>query len=161
MRYYTYDNHNFYTGFKESTTNIEDGTTIQPISDEYTFWNGSDWELPSSVIQTFEQKQHSRIQDARMYFDEIVLGFESDAAAFEVQTWETQRQEWLMYSANVDALTPYCDALASARGIEKSDLMTKISYKVVGFAQLQGQLHGLEDMINACTTEDQLNQIVW
>ena len=105
--------------------------------------------------------QQGKLQEVRAYFNGIAVQAASSAAKFEKDSWETQRQEWLRYRDNVDALTPYCDTLAASRGITKEELMTKIEAKVLGFAALQGQLHAIEDAINATTTQEELEAIVW
>lgn len=164
MRYYTYDNNNAYTGFEdlivEPSSNF---TTIEPASDEHTKWNSTlqVWEISNEVDATFEELQQIKITQARQYFDEIVQNSVSNAASFELDTWETQRQEWMRYQDDNTVTTPYCNTLAAVRGITKEALMQKIGDKVVSFAYIQGQLHGLEDIISACTTEEQLDAIVW
>ncbi len=161
MRRYTYDNEMFYTGFVDSEDIVPSSTNIAPDGDSFILWDGNVWvEHPAQTL-TFEENRQNKIIEARMYFDEIVQNSASNSAKFEKDSWETQRQEWMMYISDTEANTPYCNMLASSRGITRDILMEKIGYKVVSFANLQGQMHGLEDIINACSTQAELNQVVW
>lgn len=163
MRQYTFDSDNHYTGFLDSDTFIENSTAVAPETDEHKLWNidTSVWEIVPPVEITLDIAKIDKIDEARDYFNEMIMSFESNAAEFELATWETQRSEWVRYVADNTATTPYCDTLANTRGINRDDLMAKIGAKVVGVATVQGNLHKLEDVINACTTIDDVYAISW
>ena len=151
MRCYTFDNNNIYTGFVDSQDEVLNSTLVEPESNLHTEWNGSVWIIEIQAPETFEDNRTAKILSARDYFD----------AHFEKETWETQRHEWVEYEKDNLVSTPYCDMLASTRGIPKEYLMQRIGENVVSYANIQGQLHALEDMINGVTTQEQLDQIVW
>lgn len=153
MRQFTYDNNYHYTGFQDTDTFVPNSTAVSPETDEHKLWNPTTllWEVIPPVTIVLEAAKQEKISEAREYFNEIISSFEQDAAEFEIATWETQRSEWVRYIADTTALTPYCDTLATARGVDKTLLMEKIGYKVVGIAQVQGSLHKIEDIINSVT----------
>ncbi len=161
MRQYTYSLDNIYTGFVDSAEVVENSTPIPPETDLHIVWNGVLWEVETAVIYTLDELKTIKKDDARKHFDEIVRGLEDDVADFEVQTWETQRHEWLAYIQDANAITPYCDMLCLTRQVSKEHLMERIGYNVVGFAQIQGSLHRIEDIVNSCTTESELDLVVW
>lgn len=163
MRQYTFDNNNKYTGFLDSVTFVENSTVTKPATSDHKLWNSVDdvWEIIPPIPDTLETVKANKVKEARDYFNEIMISFEDDAAKFEIATWEIQRSEWISYIANPAALTPYCDMLATTREITRDDLMAKVGYKVVGVAQIQGNLHKLEDVINACLTIADVNLVVW
>lgn len=161
MSFYLYNEDFQYIGLTSNVPDGENYTIVEPDSPEHIIWNGESWEEQPTVELTFEQKQRLKIEDARLYFDEIVNSYISDAAPFEFDSWETQRQEYEKYVADDTAPTPYCDMLAYERGLTKEIIMEKVGYKVAAFASIQGKLHHIEDLIKSCTTEEELDLIVW
>ena len=160
MKYYTYNDENIYTGFSDDES--ANSTTVEPTSYDHILWDIDKWIIPDDIPPTFEELQKQKIEDIRQYFDEMVQNVShANGADFEQDTWETQRNEWMLYSASPSANTPYIDTLSATRGVTKDYLLGRIGYNVLGYAQIQGNLHKYEDMINACTTEEELDQIVW
>lgn len=78
---------------------------------------------------------------------------------YELDSFADQREEWKKYTADATALTPIVDAMATARGISKEELMAKIGANVIGIATIQGQQNALEDAIKNCTTLEELEAI--
>jgi hypothetical protein len=99
MRQYTFDANNRYTGFLDSDIFVENSTAIAPATSDHKLWNaaGSVWEVIPPVPVSLESVKLDRIHEARDYHNEIIVSFESDAAEFELATWETQRSEWVRY----------------------------------------------------------------
>lgn len=163
MRQYRYDSNYKYIGFIDSEEYVLNSTPIEPASRDHTIFDpvNNVWTIPPAITLTLDDIKANKINEARQYFNEIIVNLESNSAEFEVATWETQRSEWLAYISDVNANTPYCDTLATARGITKDVLMCKIGAKITGIAQIQGTLHKTEDSINACTTESEVNAITW
>ena len=161
MRKYQYDSDsNIYIGFTDSDLVTEDYTTTKPESDEHTYWTGSIWETPPAKVYTLEEYKLIKIKETQDYFDEILDNIKDSYAKFEPETWEVQRQEWLSWSSDENAPTPYCDMLAQMRDVSKDSLMAKVGAKAVGFAQLQGQLHSIVDAIEEASDEETIDYIM-
>ena len=86
----------------------------------------------------------------------------------EVLSWPKQEVEARACIASPSAATPLLDALAEARGINKSELAARVILKADSFAQLSGAAIGkrqaLEDMLNALpadATAEQIAAIAW
>ena len=89
-------------------------------------------------------------------FSEKMKNLIVDASALETATWEEQKREALLYQLDNTASTPLIDILVAGRGIDKSELVTKIltnveSYKVK-LANLLVEQQQLEQRVKACQT---------
>lgn len=110
---------------------------------------------PETPDQSLEEMQQFAIKSVRDFFEGQVSIFKSDAAPYEVATWETQRIEYSEWVRDSNAPIPYCRALAAGRGISLELLMEKIYIKIMRLAAAQGQQHALETAIlNAASTEE-------
>lgn len=80
-------------------------------------------------------------------------------------TWTMQQAEVFAWHANPQAETPFLSVVAETRGIDLNDLLEKTYQKVLQFQQYSAQLIGkrqrYEDAIYACTTEQEVQQIMW
>jgi hypothetical protein len=107
--------------------------------------------------------------------NEINSGFTTQMATivngypeFEIASWSKQESEARSVLSNAISSTPLIDALALARGLDKSELVARIIAKADMFAVVSGQLIGyrqsLEDAVLAlpsdCTAED-ISIISW
>lgn len=101
---------------------------------------------------TLEGARALRIKEVRAHFNHLIEQLKGDAAAYEVETWAVQRDEYARWLVNPDAATPYVDGLCAGRGITKAELMPKIGVKVAGLASIQGMQHALEKEIEAAET---------
>lgn len=137
------------------TTGIDLSMFVKPQYNHET----KDWQEYEEPYD-LEIARTNKINLARQHFSDITAQALSDNADFEKYSWEPQRQEWLAYLQDVNANTPYCDALSSARGISKELLMDKIGSKISSLATIQGQLHAMEDSIKAATTKEELDAII-
>lgn len=102
-----------------------------------------------------------KIRAIRTHFDGVIQGIKATVANYEVQTWDTQRNELTMYLANSTNPTPYVDGLASARGETREVLFTKIKAKVDAMAALQGTQHALEKQVEVATTLAEVEAVKW
>jgi hypothetical protein len=75
--------------------------------------------------------------------------------ASEVLSWPKQETEARAWLANNSAATPLIDALASTRGVPKTELVSRIIEKADLFAQVSGQLIGQRQ-----AREDQLDALL-
>lgn len=71
----------------------------------------------------------------------------------EIATWERQRAEALAWNADPAALTPWIDTAATARGITRTDYLSRTYTKAVQFAQASAHLTGLRQRYEREITE--------
>lgn len=112
-------------------------------------------DVSEAPAQTLDEMKQLAIRAVRDFFEGQVSIFKSDAAPYEVATWETQRIEYSEWVRDPNASIPYCRALAAGRGISLELLMDKIYIKITRLAAAQGQQHALETAIlNAASPEE-------
>ena len=146
--------------------------TLQEWEGKYFFNNGHDYkeyfgdadkvfdELIKLNYEVILENKNELIQKVHSKYQKIIDNIKKTASSYEVETWTAQNTEWTSYVADNSANTPFVDALATARGITRDELMTKIGNKVTAVASTLGAQQKLEDQIKACTTQDELDAIV-
>ena len=125
------------------------------------FQDGTTTVIGIDTPVTLVDAQAKKIAAIRAHFESLVAGLKADAAPYEVETWAVQTAEYSAWAANNTVPTPYVSALAAARGMTLADLMAKIGAKVAGLASIQGAQHALEAAVNAATTQDELDAVVF
>ena len=161
MRYYKYNLEYYYIGFIESEEVTPSSTTTSPESEDHIVWNPTAkvWELEAIYVLTLDEEKTLKHKDTFSYFEDIMDSVKATMANFEADTYHTQETEWREYVLDTTALTPYVDKLAERRGKSREELMQRIGGNVMFFADIQGQMHSLEDAIDSCTTIEQLESI--
>ena len=151
-------------GVDESTLAVRYRVVSGEIVDQYP--GQSDEQVLQAVklattvdVTTIGAVKKDKIAKIRHHFDNVINGIKSDAATYEVATWDTQRIEYAAWVSDKAASTPYVDALAQGRGIERDVLMGKIGAKVAGMATLQGMQHALEERVEKATTVEEVDAI--
>ncbi|MAF06172.1 hypothetical protein [Herbaspirillum sp.] len=102
----------------------------------------------------------------------INVGYEAEMGAIlnaypqaETLTWDKQEREARAWQADNTVATPYIDALAAGRSMDKAELATRIIAKADAWVSLSGAATGkrqaMEDEISAATSIDGLNAISW
>lgn len=120
-----------------------------------------------STISTNKLKEakESRYAEVLTAFNEALGQLTSTYPQLERETWSIQEEEARAYVADSTAATPALDALATARGVTKDILATKIVAKAdqyrISSLQLIGKKQALEEAINNATTLKELDAIVW
>lgn len=83
---------------------------------------------------------------------------------FEQLTFGTQKEEALRWNADNTASTPNVDILAANRGMGRAELLGRIVANVASYEALAmtvaGQRQSFEDLVNAATTEAEIDAIV-
>ena len=125
------------------------------------FQDGTTTVIGIDTPVTLVDAQAKKIAAIRAHFESLVAGLKADAAPYEVETWAVQTAEYSAWAANNTTPTPYVSALAAARSMTLADLMAKIGAKVAGLASIQGAQHALEAAVNAATTQDELDAVVF
>lgn len=92
-------------------------------------------------------------------FELEIAGLNEGYPSSEKSTFTTQQTEWASWTANNSASTPFVDALATARGMAKADLMAKIGANVTAIATAVGNKQSRIEAIKACTTSDEVNSL--
>jgi hypothetical protein len=105
--------------------------------------------------------KNEAIKALRNKFEDIIRTLKTSVAAYEVATWDTQRNELTAYLTNANNPTPYVDSLAAARGETRDVLFGKIKVKVEALATLQGKQQALEKQVESATDMDTLNAITY
>lgn len=119
------------------------------------------YHAPIVIPPTLAEAKSAKIAAIRIHFNGIVSAVKADAAPYEIDTWETQRAEYMAWQANNATPTPYVSSLAAARGIGVPELMAKIAPKVAGFAGIQGTQHKLEKLVEAAATIADVDAVIW
>lgn len=163
MRYFKYNLDYYYTGYEDSESPITSSTLEIPSDETFIIWNPDiqTWEVEPTKVKTLDQVKSEYTLIVQNYYDDYVEQVFASLADFEQATFATQEAEWRAYQADINAPTPYVDILCFRRTLTKSVVMEKIGQKVMFFADLQGQMHALEDAITACTTTDEVQSITY
>lgn len=119
---------------------------------------------PDTSAQLIEAA-HARINTAyQAAVNALTAGYPED----EIKSWPKQEIEARAWLADNNVATPWIDAAVVARGIAKSELVTKIIANADLFAPAHGQLTGkrqaLRDQISALgetPTQEQLDAVQW
>lgn len=113
-----------------------------------------------------EAAQTKRMKVINETCDTLMKSIGASYPDSEIATWDQQKIEAERYTADNNASTPLIDALASARGIAKPELVTRILAKAEAYAVATGTLIGtrqaIEDVVMAdnATLED-IEGAVW
>jgi hypothetical protein len=142
---------------------LDDIAAFQPLVD---LWNAAAPQ-PSPPLSEQEMKSAALARVDRAYqaaVKEITGGYPGD----EVGSWPQQEAEARAWLTDAKASTPWIDAAAAGRGVDKTAFVHKILTKASFFAPAHGQLTGkrqkLRDEIIALgnnPTQQQLDAIQW
>ncbi len=132
---------------------------------EYHYDNGAieckTYHAPVIITPTLPEVKATKITAIRAHFEAIIASVKSDAAPYEIDTWDTQRAEYMAWESNNATPTPYVSGLAAARGMTVAALMAKIAAKVTAFAMVQGSQHALETLVEAAMTIAEVEAITF
>lgn len=111
-----------------------------------------------------EVKANKHAQIRRAYEAEA-QAIKAGYPATEVLSWDKQEREARAYQADATAATPFLDALATAREMDKAELVGRIMAKVQAADSYIGTITGkrqkLEGLINDAQTVAELDAISW
>lgn len=131
------------------------------VPEEFDLWvlqGGVPLKNPAAAL---ERMKLDKIKSIRAHFDAVMDAVRSEVARYEIETWDTQRDELSRYLADPSAPTPYVDSLAAARGETRDTLFPKIQGKVQQLAAIQGAQQALEKQAEAAKTIEELESITW
>jgi hypothetical protein len=132
---------------------------MTPITDE---------ELAALRAPTQEQMRDAVLARINAAYQATIDAITASYPVGEVESWAKQETEARAYLADNLAPTPWIDAAAEARGIDKAELISRIIQKADLFAPYHGYYTGirqkLEDEVNALpgnATQAQYDAIQW
>lgn len=147
--------------------NIEDIVESLPIFSEDE-WHQS-WKVvpreysQDSLENMFKEEKSLALKQLNRSYSEAVNAFIGKYPLYERESWSSQVEEATAILANVDTPTPWIDAAARARGVDRVVLAQKILEKNLAFREISGKYSGirqrLEDQIDAIS-EVTLDNIV-
>lgn len=143
-----------------------DGYVLADMPEGFDETHINDYTLVDGVLTidptaALARAKLQKIRAIRTHFDGVINGIKATVAAYEVATWETQRNELAAYLANPSNPTPYVDSLAAARSETRETLFPKIKAKVDAMAALQGTQQMLEKQVEASTTLAEVESVSW
>jgi hypothetical protein len=116
--------------------------------DRYEIWASNDGELTDEeVFATFPYVKTDIENVARGYFGNILKTIIVPYTQEERETWSIQTKECELFNADPTASTPFLDALSTARGITKEDLVTKILENEAAFKVASGTILGKQQAV--------------
>jgi phage pi2 protein 07 len=113
---------------------------------------------------TFQELKYEKLLENNRLYEEAVNSHTASYPQAEKDTWPTQDREIKAWQADPEnASTPWIDAAASIRGIEREDYLQRTLQKTQQFEQLSAYLTGLrqryEDQIKSSKNSDELGEI--
>ncbi|WP_263082146.1 hypothetical protein [Endozoicomonas sp. Mp262] len=111
----------------------------------------------------FADAKSAKLETLKAACDAELENIYSLYPAHEADTWFKQEQEARAFLANSSVVTPFLDALAASRGIDKDTVARAIVHKAEAFsvyaAQVIGRKQAIEDQIKQCETLAQLENV--
>jgi len=141
----------------EGKPELVDGTWRQT-------WDVRSYNAEEEAVQLKRAKENAqrRINDGYIAELNAILRDYPDA---ETKTWDKQESEARAFQADSAAPTPLIDAIATARGMDKAELVQRVISKADAWIALSGQSTGkrqrLEDEISKAKTLETLDAIHW
>lgn len=137
--------------------------------------DGSDTDVEGVLAELTEQQYLGSLQQEvadrkalltqrnNQAYENALSMMTSDYPPSEIQTWERQRAEVLDWHVDNEAATPWIDIAASARGLDRGEYLARTLAKVQAFAAasawLTGRRQGIDDIIRAALTLEQVRSI--
>ena len=133
-----------------------DETEIELYQSEYIEYSEDSFEFNSSynykienneVVKTERNDNSYLLSKANADFEAAISSLTSSVPTSEISTWTKQEQEARAYLLDSNALTPFIDAICSARDCDKSYLVGKIIEKADAYAIAVGTLTGIRQKL--------------
>ncbi len=122
---------------------------------------GEWYEVVALPEQTLEEAKAAKLAEINGTCDSILKAAVKTYPETEVMTFDQQVTEARAYMADPSEKVSLLASLASARGIELADLVTRVLAKQKAYSVLSGAVIGqrqaLVDQLDTCTTVDEVN----
>ncbi|MBY6208771.1 MULTISPECIES: hypothetical protein [Halomonas] len=123
------------------------------------------WIPPKTEAEKLEDARQSAMRSINDAYEAELASIRSEYPESEQMTWDKQEREARAYLADSGADTPLLDALSTGRGMDKSELATRIIAKADAWMQASGLATGkrqaLEDQIRDAETVEVVEAITW
>ncbi len=117
---------------------------------------------PPPTLAEAKVAAHATVDRGFMADSSVLIGSYPEV---ERETWPNQQAEADAWHADNTVATPYLDAIATARGVDLAAFRQSVYDHVIQFkttsASLVGKRQRLSDAIDAATTVDEVQAIVW
>lgn len=140
------------------------GQSAEFFDEEFSTVNGVRVKRPMTdeeVTDRYEAIRWIRKQMVRDYYKQKFQTLVENKTPQERATWTLQEQEAKAYSIDNTALTPTLSALATARGIEVSEIVTNVLNAVSAYNTLVTNIFADEEnyinQLNSATGDDIIN----
>lgn len=115
--------------------------------------------------EVLEEQKTAAMQRINAGYAAELASILSDYPDAETKTWDKQEAEARAWQADNSVSTPLLDNIATARSMDKAELVTRIVAKADAWIQASGLATGkrqaLEDQISAADSVESLNAIAW
>jgi hypothetical protein len=133
---------------------------IDDSSDEYNqMFN------PDLLLSDLEKTKKQKSCEVDYYFELEMSGIKGSYSPSEILSWDRQDIEAKAVEVEQNASAPLLEAIAVARGVDKSEIKDKVLLNSAEFEVLAGALIGkrqkLQDEIQAANSVESVNSITW
>lgn len=130
----------------------------------YQTWEVREFTAEETAAR-LEQAKADAMQRINAGYSAELAHILADYPDAETKTWDKQESEARAWLADNSVSTPLIDAIASARSMDKAELVTRIIAKADAWVSLSGAATGkrqaLEDEIAAAETVEEAQAIAW
>lgn len=126
-----------------------DGTRFAPLAP------------PALSLEQARTRQHAAINAG---FSAATAALTAGYPAAEQISWPTQQAEVAAYQADPTAPTPVLDAIAAARGVDRTEIISKAAGMIAAMVQMApliGTRQRLRDDIDKATTPEAVALVKW
>lgn len=109
----------------------------------------------------FEGNKQRKLQELNQWHDAQTTAMKAKYSQSEVDSFLDKRNEAMAWRVNNTVATPYVDAMSGGNAEVRIMLLTSILAKVDATAQLEAYVLSKRDAIEVCSTQEELEAIVW
>jgi hypothetical protein len=128
-------------------------------------------ERPAPAPISLPDRQQQALQQINWHYQQLAEQQIGQYPDFEIQTWQDQEREAITYQAWLNAgstgtapATPTLIGIVTARGIDLTDLVTRVIANATAWRQLApalaGQRQALADQVMAATTVEEVDAVI-
>lgn len=142
---------------------MPDGSESKIIEIEGQLPEGASLTKPEKPKPTLDQAYTQKQLEIAKAHDAFLTAQNLEYSDMEKQTWDAQRTEAEALVADSNAPAPLVRAIAKARGMDVMALVPRIQENVLNWSNLAGHVTGqrlaFQDILDGCTTVDQIEAI--
>lgn len=163
---YTWDVNRNYSGTVDIDPNgaIQERCTTLAPSSQNCHWTGKGWENGLLPIPTPHISAGMLRQELANAYESRMAVIASGYPPSERESWPVQTEEAKALLADPAAPTPWIDAAAAARGLDRLELAQRIAAKNAQYRAVSGTLSGIrqriEDQIDAAGSDAEALKLI-